>query len=512
MSARTLQADGAADARLPARRPAGLGAIAFVGFVGAVLLAWGAWRVAALPDRRARLEWIPDAPLLGGLPLPSRPLGYVLWGLGLAGLSLAWVLLRRRTVEPRHGVSLGAVAAIAGLWMLPLLFAPAMGSRDVYSYVAHGELAAQGVDPGTGEPADLGLTSPVYQGVDPVWRHVVSAYGPANTGLSEAAVRAAGHRVAGAVVLWRAITVAGVALIGLGVAVLARTSGRDPVDALVLAVAGPLTVVQLVGGPHNEALMAGLMACGLAVAARGKGRGAWVAGVALCALGAAVKVPALLGAVYLGWTAPGPSATVGRRIARTVLALVISLAVLEVLSLVTGAGWGWVGGLSAGADVTSLLSLSTTIGLTLAWVLQQPVSLGRVTSVVRDLFLAASVVIAGVLMWRTPRLGLVGLAGALAALAVLGPSVHAWYLTWALPPAAVVLAGRRVVWPLVVGIVAAASTRPMGGGLMRNLGYYSLPTLIGLLVVAVVAAGWFSLRSTRRTSRGRSADPIPASS
>src|SRR5690349_6194203 len=45
MSARTLQADGVADARPPARPHAGLGRIALVGFAGAVALAWGAWRV-----------------------------------------------------------------------------------------------------------------------------------------------------------------------------------------------------------------------------------------------------------------------------------------------------------------------------------------------------------------------------------------------------------------------------------------------------------------------------------
>src|SRR5262249_35986925 len=91
MSARTLPAEGVADAHPDARRDAGLGPIALVGFAGAVAVAWGAWRVAALPDRRARLGWIPDAPILGALPLPSRPLGYVLWALGLGGLSVAWV-------------------------------------------------------------------------------------------------------------------------------------------------------------------------------------------------------------------------------------------------------------------------------------------------------------------------------------------------------------------------------------------------------------------------------------
>jgi alpha-1,6-mannosyltransferase len=512
MSARTLPADGVADAHPDARRDAGLGTIALVGLAGAVALAWGAWRVAALPDRRARLEWIPDAPVLGALPLPSRPLGYVLWALGLGGLSVAWVLLRRRSVEPGHDLRLATVAGLAALWMLPLLFAPAMGSRDVYSYVAHGELAARGIDPGGASPSDLGLTSPMYQAVDPIWRHVVSAYGPANTGLSEATVRVTGHRIAGAVVLWRFVAVAGVAMIGVGVVVLARVGGRDPVDALVLAVAGPLTLVQLVGGPHNEALMAGLMACGLAVAARWKGDGPWVMGVVLCALGGALKAPALLGAVYLGWAGDGPEASLGRRVGRTAIAGAISVVVLEGLSLVTGAGWGWLSGLSAGSNVTSLLSVSTTVGLALAWALQEPVRLGPVTSAVRNAVLAASLVVAGVLMWRTPRLGLVGLAAALAVLAVLGPSVHPWYLAWALPPAAVVLAGRRVVWPLVVGIVAAASTRPMGGGLVRNLGYFSLPTLIGLVAVAAGAAWWFSPRRGRRTSPGRSPDPIPASS
>src|SRR5262245_48729463 len=180
MPARVLTDDSDQSARDPfapslVRIVTSLRTVAVLGLVGAVALAWGAWRVGALTDRRARLVWLRDAPVLGSLPLPSRPLGYVLWAVGLAALSVAWVLLRRVTVSPGHGVRLGTVALIAGLWMLPLLFAPAMGSRDVYSYVAHGELAAQGLDPGRAEPADLGLTSPMYQAVDPIWRRVVSA-------------------------------------------------------------------------------------------------------------------------------------------------------------------------------------------------------------------------------------------------------------------------------------------------------------------------------------------------
>jgi alpha-1,6-mannosyltransferase len=103
-------------------------------------------------------------------------------------------------------------------------------------------------------------------------------------------------------------------------------------------------------------------------------------------------------------------------------------------------------------------------------------------------------VIAGVLMWRTPKLGLAGLAGALVVLAVFGPAVHPWYLTWCLPPAAVVLAGRRAPWAMVIAVVVAASSRPMGGGLVKNLGYFSVPALIVLVVLAVVGWRWWGSR------------------
>ncbi len=509
MHAPTLPADAPGSAR---PRPAiGLRGVALIGLGGAVALAWGAWRVGALSDRRSRLRWLDGAPVVGAVPLPSRVLAYGLWGLGVGLLSLAWVLLRRRSVTSGHGLTVGVVAAIAALWMLPLLLAPPMGSRDVYSYVAHGELAAQGLDPGEVAPAGLGLTSPVLQGVDPVWRNVVSAYGPLNTGVSEATVRLAGHDIERSVILWRLVAIGGVALMGVGVVALARSGGRDPVDALVLAVAGPLTVVQLVGGPHNEALMAGLLACGLALGTTRSGRWSWVAGVAVCGLGAAVKAPALLGAVYLGWTQPGPNATLPARFARTLIAGAISLFVLAACSLLTGVGWGWVGGLSAGSNVTSLLSVSTTLGLVVAWVLQQPTRLGTVVTGVRDVFLAASLAVAGVLMWRTPKLGLAGLAGALLALAVLSPAVHPWYLAWCLPFAAVVLAGRRAPWAMAIAVVAAASTRPMGGGLVRNLGYFPLPMLL-VFAIGAVAAWRFSRGSARRRTAALPSDPTPASS
>ncbi len=511
MHAPTLPADAPRSAR-PAGA-IGLRGVVVMGLAGAVALAWGTWQVGALADRRFRLRWLDGAPIVGALPLPPRLVAYVLWAVGVVLLSAAWVLLRRRTAFTGHGLGVGTVAGIAALWMLPLLLVPPIGSRDVYSYVAHGELAAQGADPGEVAPVGLGLTSPMLQGVDPVWRNVVSAYGPLNTGVAETAVRLTDHDVAWSVVLWRLVAAGGVALLGVGVVALARGSGRDPVDALALAVAGPLTIVQLFGGPHNEALMVGLLAVGVAVGTTRSGRSAWVAGVALCGLGAAVKAPALLGAVYVGWVGSTDDQRRDERwparLGRTAVAGVISLAVIGVTSVLAGVGWGWVGGLSAGSNVTSLLSVSTTLGLIVAWVLQQPLRLGPVVTAVRDVLLVASVAIAGILLWRSPRLGLAALAGALLAVGVLGPAVHPWYLTWCLAPAAVVLAGRPARWAMAIAVVATASTRPMGGGLVRNLGYFPVPVILVLL--AGGGAWWLTRGSGRRRTAAPPSDPTPAS-
>jgi hypothetical protein len=512
MHAPTLPADAPRSAR-----PTGatrLRGVVVLGVAGALALAWGVWQVGALADRRFRLRWLDGVAVLDALPRPSRFIAYVLWAAGLALLSAAWILLRRRTTAADHGIGVGTIAAIAALWMAPLLLVPPIGSRDVYSYVAHGELAAQGLDPGEVAPGGLGLTSPVLQGVDPVWRNVVSAYGPVNTGVAEAAVRLTDHDIEWSVVLWRLVAAGGVALLGVGVVALARGTGRDPVDALALAVAGPLTVVQLVGGPHNEALMVGLLAVGVAVGTTRSSRWAWVAGVALCGLGAAVKAPALLGAVYVGWIGSRDDQRADEqwpaRVVRTAIAGAIALAVIAATSVVAGVGWGWISGLSAGSNVTSLLSVSTTLGLILAWVLQQPLRLGPVVTAVRGLFLAASVAVAGVLLWRTPKLGLAGLAGALLVLGVLGPAVHPWYVAWCLPPAAVVLAGRPARWAMAIAVVAAASSRPMGGGLVRNLGYFPVPVI--LAVAALAAGGWWLTRgSGRRRTAAPPSDPTPAS-
>ena len=460
-----------------------------LGAVGSLALAVGAWRVGAVVSVRGRGRWLDGTPVLRAVPLVPVPVAWGLWWAGLAALSAAWVLLRRRTLA---GLPAWAVVVAAVLWTLPVLVAPPIGSRDVYSYVAHGELARRGLDPGADAPLALGRDDPLFQAVDRVWRRVVSAYGPLATGLSEAAVRLPGDSIEATVLWWRLFAAGGVALLGIGVHVLARAHGRNPSDALALAVAGPLTIVQLVGGPHNEAVMVGLLAVGLSVALSRPGGARWTAGVALCGLGAAVKAPAVLGAVHLGWTGGGippvPLAGVrdaARRAAGAVVALLLAGGTAAAVGLLAGAGWGWIAGLEAGPRVVTLLSVSTTVGLALAGLLGQGGRFPGALTVTRNVVLALGVVAATVLLVAGPVLGLAALGLALTALAVTAPAVQPWYLTWGLPALAVVLAGRRVWWPLGVAIAVTASTRPSGGGVVANLGER---TAVGLLAAAVVLA------------------------
>ena len=68
------------------------------------------------------------------------------------------------------------------------------------------------------------------------------------------------------------LAVVGVALAAACLPVLARRCGVPAERALWLALASPLVGVHLVSGAHNDALMVGLLAAGLAVVAADPGR------------------------------------------------------------------------------------------------------------------------------------------------------------------------------------------------------------------------------------------------
>ena len=121
----------------------------------------------------------------------------------------------------------------------------------------------------------------------------------------------------------------------------------------------PLTLLALVGGAHNDAIMVGLLLAGV-TAARSR-HPVW--GVVLCALAASIKVPAAMGIVYVAWDWAGPLADWRRRARMVVRSGLITVAVMGPLSLVSGLGWGWIANLGTPGTVRSWMAPATAVGL-----------------------------------------------------------------------------------------------------------------------------------------------------
>ena len=199
---------------------------------------------------------------------------------GMILLVRVWFgLLRHLSAHP--GVPVKRVVLVIAIWTLPLLIAPPLFSRDVYSYAGQGEMMSHHIDPydyGTGV---LGST-PFSTMPDTVWTNTPSPYGPTFLTIDGVLDKASTHKILPDILLLRLLEVAGLALVVGATPSLARRLGRDPAGAVMLGAGCPLVLTTLIGGAHNEALMLGLLVAGLAVAQR------WgtVPGVMLCAVAA----------------------------------------------------------------------------------------------------------------------------------------------------------------------------------------------------------------------------------
>jgi alpha-1,6-mannosyltransferase len=285
----------------------------------------------------------------------------------------------------------------------------------------------------------LGATS-FNQMADVVWSGTESPYGPTFLSADGLLDQASGHQILPDLVLLRLLEVAGIAMVVAATPILARSLNRDPAHAVLIGAGSPLVLLSLIGGAHNDALMIGLLMAGLAVAKRF----GTVPGVILCALGAGVKSPALLGVLFLGWVWAGREASLRRRIGHTAGAGLIALATMEVVSLVSGTGWGWIRTTttadSSFTGVTPINIVARAVSI-VSHVFQVPVTL----LAVRPIFMVLGLLVAAYFgyrqLLRSPQDGYVQCLGlTFLVLALLGPIVWSWYVTWGvivLAPAAV---------------------------------------------------------------------------
>ena len=454
------------------------------GATGTVLMGIGALGAGARP--------VIQDPTFGVrlLNLPSRiqTVSLTMTTTGAVMMALAWLMLGRFALGPRR-MTRSQLDRTLLLWMLPLLIAPPMYSKDVYSYLAQSEIARNGLDPYRVGPAPgLGLDHVFTSSVPSLWRETPAPYGPLFLWIGEGISALTGQNIVAAVLCHRVVVLIGVGLIVWAVPRLARRCGVAEVTALWLGAANPLLLMHLVAGIHNEALMLGLMLTGTELALRGIGserplvprpprvphtRAEWaawlpagmlVAGTVLIALSSQVKLPGLLA---LGFTAMALAnrwgGTLRAFLSAGALSGSLALAVMALVGWASGLGFGWLFTLGTANVVRSWMSPPTLLALGTGQV-GILLGLGDHTTAVLSLTRAIGVLIIAVavswlllavLRGRLNPVG--GLGVALGVTVLLFPVVQPWYLLWAIIPLAAWATRPRfriavIVVTLVVGI------------------------------------------------------------
>jgi hypothetical protein len=425
---------------------------AIVGFVGSVCVLLGIAQAGSPFSVRATGAWFFATSSGSRQPTSARFLGVMLVYLGIVLMLGAWFELVR-TVRRNPSIPMARLVAVLVAWVAPVLVMPPAFSRDVYSYAAQGEMVQRGLNPFVRTPSALG-GGRFLDLVDPRWRHVPAPYGPAWERLSGAIVALSHHHVWLAAAGFRLVALVGLGLIAWAVPSLARSIGRSGSVAFAVAALNPLVLLVLVGGAHNDALMLGLLVAGCAMARRHH----VVTGLVLCALAAQVKLPALIGAVFIGWWWSNATGNWRQRIPRVVAAVAIVVALMGAIGAVSNLGWQWLAGLANPGTVVSWLDPATALGLAMGHAASGLGLAGHTRGLVdisRGLGLGLATLLSVGLLLRSNRRGAVEALGwSLLLFVILGPVVWPWYETWAFVVLAVVAEGWTL--RLVLGLSAVA--------------------------------------------------------
>jgi alpha-1,6-mannosyltransferase len=423
--------------------------------------------------------------------------------IGVAYLALALVVVWARQGRALHR---RPVLGLGGALLVLAVVVPPTESGDVWSYAMYGRMVSRySASPYNHTPAEY-QADPIGRRVPRFWLRSRSVYGPLFTALSAAGMAAVGHSTLGARLFFQCLAALAVAL---ALWLLDRRT-HDPAALALLAV-NPVTVLSVVNGGHNDALVGlALLAGVLLVGAR---HPAW-AGVALAA-GALVKVAALLPLAALAlwvWHHRGrrPAAAMAGAAAAAGLGGLVVAGAPAVIGALGDASRRISGG-SVWAGPHRWLThagSSLATGHTLAWA-------GT---------LAAVALVALLVVRRPPSEGpVLFAAGSVVAYLLVGTYALPWYLGWGLPVLA--LAWRwRIVWVAMgqAAVLQLATARPMGdppsrltvgstvSRLQLDLYFVWAPVVEVVLIVVVVTAMVLRLQRASASGEGRSGGAIPA--
>jgi hypothetical protein len=435
----------------------------------------------------------------------------------LAVLVLAFGVLAWEAWEGRLDVRVALMAVVASLSLS--VAGPLLLSRDAYSYAAYGRtLFVHHANPYEVPPSAF-PDDPFAPVVSRQWLHTRSVYGPAFTLASGAIARAWSGSPEGTVLAFKVLAATALLLgvvFGAGIARRVRP-GREALAIVVLGL-NPVVVVHTVGGAHNDALVAGLLAGAALLAAttlganrmpreeqpgRTPGRhldGPALGTTALITIAAGIKVIAFVPLAYWWWTLWSRTPAGASQKRTRSLTLGVHAGVALVLSAATAgpvfAGWrtvtaianlasrqGWASG--ARLVARGAKALGRTVGTT---------GTGEAFGVVVYVGFLAVFAFAAWRLLRTrgssdpARLW----GSSLLLFALAAPYLLPWYAVWFLPFLAVFIDERLALVGLAVAGVLTLTGVPaepafdagLWHGMTLGVHYVAAPIVLALSIYA----------------------------
>lgn len=328
----------------------------------------------------------------------------------------------------------GAIVGTAALWALPLTAGGPIGSLDVQSYAAIGRLAAIGLDP---YQATTGLLGDRFgAAVDPLWRWSPTPYGPVQVQLLRGVALMTGAHVGAVVLLIRVVAVLGLAA-ALVLAVRASRAS-DWVAVLVVTALNPVVLIHVVSGAHLDVLI-GALAVAVVVLAR---RGHHGAAMTLAVLACGLKLPGVVLVAFVLLDVLRRTAGATRR--RALLsAVACGGGAVGAIVVLCPDPFGWIPALSVPGTVHNGAAPSTWLAYAAGLLtgrrtgpgLDFSFTVGRMAMGLLGVGVVVALLI-GATSGSAQR-AFRGVGWALVVVAVTGPALYPWYLTWGLFAAAI---------------------------------------------------------------------------
>lgn len=450
-------------------------------------------------------------PVLEGLHLSWLRFGHglvvssvLLWG-GVAVMLAAWLWLGRRMLA--GGTNDYTMIATTGFWLAPLLLSVPLFSRDTYSYLAQGALLRDGLDPYAVGPIEN--ENVLLDDVSPIWTTTTAPYGPAFILVARFITTIVGDNVVAGAMLLRLCMLPGLVLLIWAARRIAGHIGANTTTTLWVCVLNPLVIVHLMGGVHNEMLMVGLMAAGIALAFADRP----VAGMTAVALATAVKATAGIAAPFLVWVwmrnlarRRGYSSALAF-LAAAACTVLIFVAVFAVSSLAAGVGLGWLTALAGSVKIINWLTIPTAVANLInsvggLFMTVNFYAVLEVTRIVGALIIAVALV---VLWWRyrrTDREVLVGMSLSMIVVVLFVPAALPWYYSWPLAVGAALVQSRSAI-----ALVAGFSTWIMV--IFKPDGSHGMYSLIHVAAATACAVGAWYYLSRQPDAEARKREPVP---